>query len=446
MSEHEDTNPQAGWGRPPEPLWARDFDPIVRGQGPGSTPPSGYRLDPAPVYEDLSQPGSRQQSRLPFGDSGQPGGAPPPGHPPPHPAFPDRPAWPPAQPGMPGRGSTLTTGVVLAMLALMLGSAVAGGFMGAWVNQRLAGEGEAGRTVVLDGPQLDRASLASVASEVHPSVVSIGAGSAEGSGVVMSEDGYILTNAHVIESAAGRVQVRFSNGQITDATVVGADARSDLAVIQADGVSGLTAATFGDSDELLVGDTVLAIGSPLGLRGTVTQGIVSALDRTLSPGGPNGITLTGLLQTDASINPGNSGGPLVNLEAEVIGINTAIATTGNDTGFLGVGFAIPSNHAKHVADQLIAGEEVRHPYLGVTVAPADRGGAVIGEVAPGSPAAAAGLRPGDIVVRIGERQVTDSNDLVSAVRSSSVGDRLSLEYLRDGTLQSTEVTLGELPD
>lgn len=437
MSEHEDTNLRPTFGRPPESVWARDFDPTLRTSGAGHDPESEPDTDPGLRLDPTLVSGGHTWSAWP-----------PPAHPstpyPEHPAFPGQPAWSPTRPE---RGNSLTTGLVLVMLALMLGSAVAGGFMGAWANQRLSGDAEPGRTVVLDGPQLDRASLASVASEVQPSVVSISAGSAEGSGVIMSEDGYILTNAHVVESSrGGRAQVRFSNGQVVDATIVGADARSDLAVIQVEGVSDLTPATFGDSDELLVGDTVLAIGSPLGLRGTVTQGIVSALDRTLTPGGPDGVTLTGLLQTDASINPGNSGGPLVNLKAEVIGINTAIATTGTDTGFLGVGFAIPSNHAKNVADQLIAGEEVRHAYLGVTVAPAEGGGAVIGEVVPDGPAAAAGLRPGDIVVRVGERQITDSNDLVSAVRTSEVGARLEIEYLRGGVTRVTEVTLADLPD
>lgn len=428
MNEHEDTNPRPTFDRPPESVWARDVDPTLRGFGSHQSQPTGYRLDPTLTFGDRPPPGLW----------GPPSG-------PEHPAFPGQPAWPASPPPATARGSLLTTGVVLVMLVLMLGSAVAGGFVGAWANQQLRDE-QPGRTVVLDGPQLDRASLASVASKVQPSVVSISAGNSEGSGVIMSEDGYILTNAHVVEGSRGRVQVRFSNGQVTDATIVGADARSDLAVIQAEGVSDLTPATFGDSDELLVGDTVLAIGSPLGLRGTVTQGIVSALDRTLAPSGSNGVTLTGLLQTDASINPGNSGGPLVNLEAEVIGINTAIATTGADTGFLGVGFAIPSNHAKNVADQLIAGEEIRHPYLGVIVASAEGGGAVIGEVAPDGPAAAAGLRPGDIVVRMGERPITDSNDLVSAVRTSEVGARLEIEYVRDGVRRTTEVVLAELPD
>jgi putative serine protease PepD len=175
----------------------------------------------------------------------------------------------------------------------------------------------------------------------------------------------------------------------------------------------------------------------------VTQGIISALDRTLDPEEPGTPPLSGLLQTDAAINRGNSGGALVNLDGEVIGINTAIAVQNQDDGFLGVGFAVPSDRATTVAEQLIAGEEVSHPFLGVRVASAEDGGALIGEVTPGSPAEEAGLQEGDVVVRLGDRTITDSSDLVAAVQAAAAGDTLEIEFERDGVSQTGTVTLAE---
>jgi putative serine protease PepD len=336
------------------------------------------------------------------------------------------------------------------VVALMVLSAVGGGIAGAALYSQTTGDrggNGAGATRVVDAPQLDYTSLGSIASQVSPSVVSIRVGEFGGSGVVMSADGYILTNAHVVEvSSDGQVSVRFSNGDTAPATVIGSDRRSDIAVIRVDGASDLAPATFGNSDDVLVGDTVLAIGSPLGYEGSVTQGIVSALDRTLRPDDPGAPTLSGLLQTDAAINRGNSGGALVNLAGEVIGINTAIAVADEDSGFLGLGFAVPSNRASDVAEQLIGGEEVSHAFLGVRVAPADGGGAVIGEVSPDSPAAEAGLQEGDVLVRIGDRQITDANDVVSTVQASAPGEALEVEFRRDGATQTTTVTLGEAPD
>jgi putative serine protease PepD len=351
------------------------------------------------------------------------------------------PAPAPAEPSRPGRSALAAVGVVV-LTAIAAGG---GGIAGAAIYaQTQDDEPDSTVTQVIDAPQLEYTSLASIASQVSPSVVSIRIGDFGGSGVVMSDEGYIITNAHVVEVAANSpVRVRFSNGEIADATVVGSDPRSDIAVIKVDGVDDLTPATFGDSSEALVGDAVLAIGSPLGYDGSVTQGIVSALDRTLSPDDPNSPTLSGLLQIDAAINRGNSGGALVNLAGEVIGINTAIAVENQDDGFLGVGFAVPSNRAAEVADALIAGDEVDHPYLGVWVAPGEEGGAVIGQIAPNSPAAEAGLQEGDVVVRVGDQPITNSSDLVNAVQSAEVGDTLEVEFLRDGTTQTTTVTLVE---
>jgi putative serine protease PepD len=217
------------------------------------------------------------------------------------------------------------------------------------------------------------ATIAQVAAAVQPSVVSIqaqmagGAGSG-GSGVVMSKDGLILTNAHVVEGS-DQVTVKFSDGRTARASVVGTDAGKDIAVLQASGVSGLKPATLGDDDRLAVGDTVLAMGSPLGLDGSVTSGIVSALGRQIQEGGQrpdsqapgrrvaqqDGTTIENAIQTDAAINPGNSGGALVNTAGQVIGINTAIATSGSGAGNIGVGFAIPINDARKAAESIVGG-------------------------------------------------------------------------------------------
>jgi putative serine protease PepD len=204
---------------------------------------------------------------------------------------------------------------------------------------------------------LDRSTLAGVAAAVQASVVSIDAGSAEGSGVILSSNGYVLTNNHVVSMARDRtVQLTFAGGRTATAGIVGADTAHDLAVVRANGVSGLSAAVFGDSQRVQVGDTVLALGSPLGLQGTVTAGIVSALHRDLRGAGrANGssFAIMDAIQTDAAINPGNSGGALVDSAGRVVGINTAIATAGQGQGNIGVGFAIPSNTAKQIADRLM---------------------------------------------------------------------------------------------
>jgi putative serine protease PepD len=196
-----------------------------------------------------------------------------------------------------------------------------------------------------------------------------------------------------------------------------------------------------------VGDTVLALGSPLGLQGSVTSGIISALDRTIQAGEGSSRTgassISGLLQTDAPINPGNSGGALVNTRGEVIGINTAIATAGQSSGNIGVGFAIPSNKAKQVADALQKGQKISHPFLGVSVTQAPDGGAVVSAVTPDSPADKAGLREGDVITAFGGKAIADSDALVAAVQSGKVGDRVEVTYQRNGTENKATVTLAE---
>jgi putative serine protease PepD len=310
---------------------------------------------------------------------------------------------------------------------------------------------------------VDRSSLAQIASEVQDSVVSITTESGEGSGVILTADGYIVTNNHVVATAQGNtVTVIFADGKKAQATIVGTDPRTDLAVVKASGVSSLHAAKFGSSAKMQVGDTVLAIGSPLGLEGSVTAGIISAKDRTIqsssddggqqSPFGGNGsqqqqqsasTTMSGLLQTDAPINPGNSGGALVNTNGEVIGINSAIATQGQSSGNIGLGFAIPSDKASQVANDLMAGKKVSHPALGVSVTDAENGGALVSSVTANSAAAKAGLQQGDVITSVDGKTIDSSNDLVAAVQGGTVGQKMSIEYTRDGAKKQVTVTLAE---
>jgi putative serine protease PepD len=303
---------------------------------------------------------------------------------------------------------------------------------------------------------------------VQDSVVSITTQSGEGSGVILSADGYILTNNHVVATAQGdTVQIIFANGKKATADIIGTDPRTDLAVVKASGVSGLKAATLGDSSQMQVGDTVLALGSPLGLEGSVTAGIISAKDRTIqsssdeqTPQSPFGnspfgqqqnpqqqsgssTTISGLLQTDAPINPGNSGGALVNTNGQVIGINSAIATSGSGSGNIGLGFAIPSNKAKQVAQDLMAGRKVSHPALGVSVTEAEGGGALVSSVTSGSAAAKAGLQQGDVITSVNGKSVNDSDDLVGIVQSASVGDKVTIVFTRNGAEKTVTATLAE---
>jgi putative serine protease PepD len=310
-------------------------------------------------------------------------------------------------------------------------------------------------------PIVDRSSLASIAAAVQPTVVVIETPVGEGSGVITTADGYIVTNNHVVEGAQNNtVSVIFNSGKRVDGTIVGTDPKTDLAVVKAQGASGLSFATFGNSDNVQVGDTVLAIGSPLGLQGSVTAGIVSALHRTITVSsdqqqspfsfqGDQGTATTVIgdaIQTDAPINPGNSGGALVNTEGRVIGINSAIATSGSGSnGNIGVGFAISANKVKSVTDQIIKGGKVSHPFLGVKVTDSQSGGAQVSSVESGSPAEKAGLRTGDVVTKVNNTVIANSEDLVAAVQAGSVGDKLTLTVTRDGKDMTITATLGETP-
>ncbi|GAB1642864.1 trypsin-like peptidase domain-containing protein [Krasilnikovia sp. MM14-A1259] len=361
----------------------------------------------------------------------------------------------PRDPGSPGRGrKILIAGAAAAVIAIGAGG------VGAAAALALS-DSHSSATVQTSNSSVtrvvDRSSLAQIAAAVQDSVVSITTGSGEGSGVITSDDGFIVTNNHVVATARGdTVQVIFANGKKADAKIVGTDPRTDLAVVKASGVSDLKAAKFGDSSKMQVGDTVLAIGSPLGLEGSVTAGIISAKDRTIRSGGEapqspfdsnqqqsTTTTMSGLLQTDAPINPGNSGGALVNTNGEVIGINSAIATSGQNSGNIGLGFAIPSNKVTQVANALMSGKKVSHPALGVSVTEAQGGGALVSTVTPNSAAAKAGLQQGDVITSVNGKAVNDSDDLVGIIQSANVGDKVTIVYTRDGAQKTVTAELQE---
>ena len=313
--------------------------------------------------------------------------------------------------------------------------------------------------IVVSNSTIERSpdSVAGIAKRVLPSVVSIEAkgsdGGATGSGFVIASDGYILTNNHVIAGAVtsgGKIVVRLQDGNSYDAQVIGREASYDLAVLRISNKR-LTALQFGDSDKVAVGDPVLAIGSPLGLSGTVTLGIISAKDRAVTAGESQGDnSFINALQTDAAINPGNSGGPLVDATGAVIGVNSAIASLGSSfggpTGSIGLGFAIPINQARKTAEQLISTGKATYPVIGVSIDMSFSGsGALIsdksGAILPGGPAAKAGLKTGDVIIEFDGRDINSPEELIVAVRSRDVGDIVKLTYLRKGQRASVTLTL-----
>ncbi|MFZ2502471.1 MAG: trypsin-like peptidase domain-containing protein [Nocardioides sp.] len=307
-----------------------------------------------------------------------------------------------------------------------------------------------------EAPSRADASIEAVAAKVLPSVVQIdvtdseGAGS--GSGVVLTEDGLILTNNHVVELVddAGEVSVSFNDGRKSRATIIGTDPKTDSAVIQATDMDGLVPAEIGDSAALEVGQDVVAIGSPYGLDATVTSGIVSALNRPVSV---DDQATYPAIQTDASINPGNSGGPLVDLNGRVVGINSSIRgleSADGEAGSIGLGFAIPIDELMPIVDQLVAGETPTHAQLGISVGPApadaDAAGALVVDVAEGSGAEGAGLQIDDIITRLDDRRITGVESLIATVRSFRPSDEVLVTYVRDGQEETTTLTLGSDAD
>ncbi|MDH6676274.1 putative serine protease PepD [Rhodococcus sp. LBL1] len=295
-------------------------------------------------------------------------------------------------------------------------------------------------------------SVQSVAAKVVPSVVQIqvagSKGEGEGSGVILSSDGLIMTNNHVVSGGGpdGKLMVAFADGSTAPASLVGTDPISDIAVIKVQGKTDLTPIELGSSDGVQVGEQVVAIGSPLGLAGTVTSGIVSALDRPVSTSGESGNqnTVIDAIQTDAAINPGNSGGALVNMNGQLIGINTAIATAGGQGGSIGLGFAIPVDQARRVADELVKTGKATQAIIGVQVsAKESTGGAPIVDVTPGGPADKAGIPKGAVVTKVDDRVVTTGDSLIAAIRSHAPGDTVKVTYKDSaGNTKTVDVQLG----
>ncbi|AZA09673.1 S1C family serine protease [Corynebacterium pseudopelargi] len=300
-------------------------------------------------------------------------------------------------------------------------------------------------------------SVEAVAAKVLPSVVSIQvvgrSGGDEGSGSIISSDGYILTNNHVVSAAANgaaRMAVVLNDGRQFEADFVAGDPNTDVAVIKLRGAEGLPTISFGDSSQLAVGQQVVAIGSPLGLSATVTTGIVSAVNRPVRASGATTgqSSLIDAIQTDAAINPGNSGGPLVDMQGNLIGMNSMIASLSNTqettAGSIGLGFAIPSNFARRVAQQLIDNGEATQPMIGVEVAAnANVRGALVAEVQPDGPGDRAGIKRGDVIIRVGDRSIDSADALVAAVRSNDFGQTVKVQLVdQDGSNpREVEVTL-----
>src|SRR5438046_5468373 len=343
-------------------------------------------------------------------------------------------------------------------------AAVLGGGAGAAVYAAVGNGGKAAQTttttVVAAQPAATRQSVSTLTQlykAVSPGVVDITVTAtsqdgfsfggqqqsrAEGSGFVYDTAGHIITNAHVVDGAKS-ITVRFQDGRTAKATLVGTDNSTDVAVIKVNvPASALHPLTLGSSAGVQPGQEVIAIGSPFGLAGPMTSGIVSAVDRTIQA--PNRYSISGAIQTDAPINHGNSGGPLLDANGDVIGINAQIESDsgGND----GVGFAIPIDAAKSVASTLIAGGKVQHAFLGVKIGDAASGpGARVGTVVDGSPAAKAGLQAGDVITAVEGKTITSADDLTAAVGNRAPGDKVTVTLRRNGATQTVTVTLGVRP-
>jgi putative serine protease PepD len=350
-------------------------------------------------------------------------------------------------------------GIGLVVLIAVFSALLAGALGGA-IGYAFAVRGGSPSGTVLGGPatqapalaQRPPESLAGVAKKVTPSVVTIrvvgGAGLSLGSGFVASDDGYVITNDHVVMDGPGSTTVSFDDGQSAAARVVGRDRESDIAVLKVSR-TGLTPVEFGNSDAVAVGDPVLAFGSPLALANTVTAGIVSALDRPLQEGSPGQqVRYYAAIQTDAAINHGNSGGPLVDSAGRVIGVNSVIkslASQDEDAGNIGLAFAIPINQAKRVAQEIIDSGSARRTVIGAQVGGVTGvnggAGARVTSVEPNGPAAAAGLQVGDLITKLDGHPVGEPSDLIALVRKYAPGSVVSVEYRRGTGRQSASVTL-----
>lgn len=350
--------------------------------------------------------------------------------------------------------------IVAGLAALCLLCAVIGGVAGQLVADRIH---VGGSTLPQPGPGATArptGSIANIVAQTLPSVVTIkvrggGDGDATGSGFVIDDKGHLLTNNHVVSGAgaSGEIDVVLSNGDVEPATIVGRDASYDLAVLRLDRTH-LTPLVLGRSDQVVVGDQVIAVGAPLGLDQTVTSGIVSALNRPVTPGAGDDASYINAIQTDAAINPGNSGGPLLDMEGKVIGINSAIArvpgAAAPSSGNIGLGFAIPSDQARRTADQLIATGHATHPIIGVLI---DRTYSGVGAqvstgpdaVTPGGPAERAGIKAGDVIVTFEGQRIRTPDQLIVSIRSRAVGDTVTLTVTRGGQQLDLRMTLQAAP-
>ncbi|MFE2086480.1 S1C family serine protease [Streptomyces sp. NPDC059460] len=447
---------------------------------------------PAPASPESSEATATQQFQQPEQPSQESQRAndwPPPQPPQSQPAG----AWPPPPPAVPayaqgaggdggpvwGAPGQLQTpeaprkrrggGLVAAVAAAALVAGGIGGAFGYWAADRNDNNSSGSTTVSASNPQVlkrDPGTVAGVAAAALPSVVTINAQSGDGeggtgTGFVYDKEGHILTNNHVVASAAnsGQLTATFSNGKKYDAEVVGRAQGYDVAVLKLKNApSGLAPLALGNSDQVAVGDSTIAIGAPFGLSNTVTTGIISAKSRPVASGDGSGgsNSYMSALQTDASINPGNSGGPLLDARGAVIGINSAIQSTGSSAqsqaGSIGLGFAIPINQAKNVAQQLIKTGQPVYPVIGATVSMDERtGGAVISDqgsggtpaVSPDGPAAKAGLKGGDVITKFDDSVIDSGPTLIGEIWTHKPGDKVTLTYKRDGKVSTAEVTLGQ---
>ena len=359
--------------------------------------------------------------------------------PPPTEPLPQPSATPPARTGL---GTMIVLSMVVALVAGTLGAAM--GVYATRTGSGFIGGGSISGADPVTERELD--SAAEVVDEVMPSVVTVlTPGGGNGSGFFVSDDGLIMTNAHVVEGSESP-QVQMSDGEVHESEVVGTDPETDVAVLQVEG-DDFQPVVFADSDELNVGDPALAIGAPLGLSSTVTQGMVSALDRPVVTEDFEGDTaaIMAAVQTDAAINPGNSGGPLTDAAGQVIGVNTAIAGFSDEqgqAGSIGIGFAIPINQARRVADELVEIGEASRTVMGAEVGDTAAGiGVELTSVVSGSPADDAGLNDGDVVTSFNGATVTENVELVALVRKYAPGTTVEVEYQRSGAEFTTDVTL-----
>ncbi|MFE4265271.1 trypsin-like peptidase domain-containing protein [Streptomyces sp. NPDC056883] len=485
MSDSQQTDPAADPVPAPLPRWwSRPAEPVGAHEGSVPPPRAAEQADadpdpnPAPVTEPAPAPVPQWWSRPAQPVAGHEGSVPPPRTAPEPVADPDAHTDPDTEPrydpwgvrplqtvdhGRAGsRPVRLRQGIALALGIALLAGGI-GGYAGVLAERQAGTRLELPQAAPADGGRAPE-SVAGIAATALPGVVTLHVNAAEGSstgtGFVLDGQGHILTNNHVVHGAR-TITVTFSTGESVAAELVGGDTGYDLAVVKVDGVRGLRPLALGNSENVKVGDPVVAIGAPFDLSNTVTAGIISATGRPITAGGDKGdgsdVSYVDALQTDAPINPGNSGGPLLDARAQVIGINSAIRggdgkdSSGQQRGSIGLGFAIPVNQGKRVAEELIRTGRATHPVIGVTLDMDYSGeGARVGEkgeggkpaVTAGGPGARAGIKPGDVITKVDGVRVHGGDELVIKIRAHRPGDRLTLTVLREGRERTLEVVLG----